>query len=70
MCVVVDNPLAVGSEAQLEFTLPGSTAPISCQGRVVWVDRARSKSELGLVFLDLADEARSKIDEFVQQYGT
>jgi Tfp pilus assembly protein PilZ len=70
MCVVVENPLAVGSEAQLDFTLPDSGTPISCIGRVVWADRARSKCELGLVFLDLPDEARARIEEFVQQYGT
>jgi len=70
MCVVVDNPLAIGSEAQLEFTLPGGTTPISCLGRVVWADRARSKCELGLVFLDLPEEGKAKIEEFVKRYGS
>lgn len=70
MCVVVDNPLAVGAEAELEFTLPGSTEPISCTGRVIWVDRARSKCEIGLVFLDLPDEGRAKIDDFVEHYAS
>ena len=70
MCVVVDNPLAVGSEAELEFKLPGSTEPITCTGRVVWADRARSKCELGLVFLDLSDEGRTRIEAFVQHHGS
>jgi len=71
MCVIMDAPLAIGSEPEVEFTLPGDPKPICCKGQVVWVDRARSRSkcEVGLVFLDISDEQRARVQDFVDRYS-
>ena len=69
MCVMMDSPLAVGSEAQLEFTLPDAPNPICCTGQVVWSDKVRSsqKTEVGLVFLDVSSADKARIEDFVKR---
>ena len=69
MCVMMDSPLAVGSEAQLEFTLPDDPNPICCAGQVVWSDKVRSsqKTEVGLVFLDVSSADKARIEDFVKR---
>lgn len=70
MCVIVDTPLAIGSEVQLEFALPGNGEPIRCDAQVVWADKARSKCEVGLVFLNISTDHKARIDDFVTQYSS
>jgi uncharacterized protein (TIGR02266 family) len=70
MCVIVDSPLAIGSEVQLEFALPGNGEPIRCGAQVVWSDKVRSKCEVGLVFLNISADDKARIDDFVTQYSS
>jgi len=71
MCVMMDIPLAVGAEPQLEFTLPDDPNNISCTAQVVWSEKARSgqKTEVGLVFLDISPEDKARIGDFVQRHS-
>ena len=68
MCVMVDSPLAIGSEVQIEFALPGNGEPIRCDAQVVWADKSRSKYEVGLVFLNISAEDKTRIEDFVTQH--
>lgn len=70
MCVIVDSPLAIGSEVQLEFALPGNGEPIQCDAQVIWADKTRSKCEVGLVFLNLSADAKARIEDFVVRYAS
>jgi uncharacterized protein (TIGR02266 family) len=70
MCVIMDSPLAIGSEVELEFGLPGRGEPVRCSAQVVWSDKARSKCEVGLVFLDISEEDRARVEDFVVRYAS
>jgi len=66
MCVMMDSPLEVGAEPQIEFTLPDDANLISC-----WSEKARSgqKTEVGLVFMDVSSEDKARIEDFVQRHS-
>ncbi len=71
MCVMMDSPLEVGAEPQLEFTLPDDQNSISCTAQVVWSEKGHSgqKTEVGLVFMDISSEDKARIEEFVQRHS-
>jgi c-di-GMP-binding flagellar brake protein YcgR len=71
MCVMMESPLAVGAEPQIEFTLPDDPNLISCTAQVVWSEKARSrqKTEVGLVFMDISSEDKARIEDFVQRHS-
>ncbi|HVN80207.1 MAG TPA: PilZ domain-containing protein [Terriglobia bacterium] len=54
---------SVGSILTLRFTLPGSSRPLSC---TVAVRNLRGGSGLGVEFLDISQDDRHQIREFVQ----
>ena len=57
----------------MEFMLPDSTEPISCKGRVAWVNHPDSvcKEELpigmGVQFTQLSVDALDRIRQFVRE---
>ena len=55
--------LAVGEEVDMEAMLPGIEEPVPAQGRVV---RQAGPGQFGVQFLRLGDEARQRIESFVQ----
>lgn len=60
------RPLSTGSSVDLEFSLPGSSAPVKARGEVRWL-REHSQHEprgVGIAFEDLAPEDRARIHEF------
>ncbi len=67
-------PLKVGDTLTLSFSLPGQEQPISCDARVAWTnfEKKRAKpdyaSGVGLQFLNLADEDKSLLTEFLESY--
>jgi len=71
MCVMMDSPLEVGAEPQIEFTLPDDANLIYCTAQVVWSEKARSgqKTEVGLVFMDVSSEDKARIEDFVQRHS-
>jgi uncharacterized protein (TIGR02266 family) len=60
------RPLAIGSEVDLTFSLPGSTRQLRARGRVRWHRDASPNSPpgAGIAFDDLAPDARDAIQRF------
>lgn len=56
----------------LEFTLPGQTSPLRCNGRVSWVNHpewiknSNLPNGMGIQFLDLSTDAKAAICAFVE----
>lgn len=57
-----NSPLPLDEKLSLKFQLPGSNLPISCRGRVAWVNVPTSPSDIalpsgmGVEFVDLKEE--------------
>ena len=61
--VETEEPLALDETVVLQFTLPGSDAPIQARGRVVRVEA----SGMGIEFDKLDGSARDAIDVLVRE---
>ena len=61
--VETEEPLALDETVVLQFTLPGSEAPVQARGRVVRVEA----SGMGIEFDKLDGSARDAIDQLVRQ---
>lgn len=60
------RPLPIGSAVDLEFSLPGSAAPVHARGEVRWL-REHSTDQprgVGIAFDELAEEDRDLIHRF------
>ena len=61
------EPLAIGTEAALEFTLPGEAAGISVRARVVRHTKVPKEPMpgIGLQFVDVPPDALSRLERFL-----
>lgn len=70
MFIASVNPKKVGEEFTIEFSLPDKTL-VRCKSQVVWRREYSQKSKhepgMGVKFLDLSDDIRNKIDEWVKK---
>jgi two-component system chemotaxis response regulator CheY len=68
--VETSSPLSLGEKLKLKLHLPGNNYPVSCQGRVAWVNVPTSPSNIamppgmGVEFIGLKDER--KLQEFLK----
>lgn len=70
MFIASVNPKKVGEEFTIEFPMPDKTQA-RCRVQVVWQREFSPKSKhepgMGVKFLDLSDDIRNKIDEWVKK---
>lgn len=70
MFIASINPKQVGEDFIIEFTLPDKTH-IRCKCRVAWrrefIPKSPHEPGMGIKFLDLPDDTRDKIDEWVKK---
>lgn len=59
-------PIAVGTQVDLRFTLPGEDVPIRTFGRIVSIDPTQELG-MGVKFVDLPADAAARIDAFVSR---
>ena len=68
MCVLMADPMREGTAPRLTFTLPDDPEPVTCKGRITWCRASKIDPELyevGLSFLDIRDEDRQRVMDFV-----
>jgi uncharacterized protein (TIGR02266 family) len=56
-----------GTIVALRFTLPDETTPIKVKGEIVNVGEASTDLGMGIKFVDLGDDERRRIDDFIQR---
>jgi uncharacterized protein (TIGR02266 family) len=61
-------PHPVGTRVALQFTLPGDHTPIKVTAEIVNAAENEKQLGMGLKFVDLAQEAARRIDEFIAQH--
>jgi uncharacterized protein (TIGR02266 family) len=61
-------PLPIGTIVNLTFTLPGDKTPVEVRGEIVSA-AAPEELRMGVKFLDLSPEARSRLDAFLSKAG-
>jgi uncharacterized protein (TIGR02266 family) len=66
MFIETSEPCSIDTVVSLAFELPGDTAPIHTQGRVVWV----SDDGMGIEFEELDAAARARINHLVRELRT
>lgn len=59
-----NHALSIGSEIEVEFSLPDTTVPIRARGRVAW---SAPMMGSGVRFVDLPDDDRKRIKFFVAE---
>lgn len=69
--VRTQEPLEVGTQLILRFATPGSDEPFVLTGQVQWVNAVRMLSDnpnpgMGIRFIDLTAEARSRLIDVVR----
>ena len=69
--VRTQEPLEVGTRLTLNFTPPGSDEPFVLHGQVQWVNAVRMLADnpnpgMGIRFVDLTSEARSRLIDTVR----
>lgn len=72
MFIASVNPRPVGEEFELSFELPGTTTEVTCRCKVKWIREYDPKSityepGMGVSFVDLPEEHRASIDEWVRE---
>lgn len=72
MFVHTRNPIKVGSEVRLVFSLPGMPFPFDLNGRVKWIQPAAEGEDgdppgMGIEFMDLDDRVRKRIERYVSK---
>ena len=68
------EPLPMGSEVALTFTLPDSKETLDAKGKVIWVQgqvegRSEQSPGMGVQFDQFAPEQRELLEEFIARYG-
>lgn len=70
MFITSVNPKKVGEEFFIEFTLPDKTVA-RCKCCIVWrrefVPRSPHEPGMGIKFIDLSEDIRNRIDEWVKK---
>ena len=62
-----EDPIGVGAQLEIEISLPGSPAPLTVQGKVVWSQAlGAGASEHGVQFLAMTPEQHEHIDSLVR----
>jgi uncharacterized protein (TIGR02266 family) len=65
------NPQKAGSEFEIAFRLPGDATEVRCRCAVVWcreyAPQSRYEPGMGIRFLDIAPEAKARIEEWVRK---
>lgn len=74
ICVILQKPLDIFSEVDLEIFLEQKDSPLKCKGSIVWVVRRATFEkekpaiyDTGIEFLDLKDEDRVKIETIINE---
>ena len=60
-------PHAKGTVINLQFSLPGGGKPIKVSGEIVNVGDEATELGMGVRFVDLDDEDKSRIDEYIRK---
>jgi uncharacterized protein (TIGR02266 family) len=61
-------PLPLGTVVNLTFTLPGDSNPVQISGEIVST-AGPEELRMGVKFIDISDEARSRIDAYLARVG-
>lgn len=71
MFISTRNPLAVGTEIELKFHIPGREVPFTIEGEVAWVTPYDRKSNLipgmGIRFKKISEEDRRAFESFIEK---
>jgi type IV pilus assembly protein PilZ len=66
--ILTENPLPVGSQVRLVFSLPGLPLMLDLRGRVRWVTSPYGlRSGMGIEFTELGESVRGRIQDYVSQ---
>jgi len=71
MCVLMADPMREGTTPTLQFSLPDEDVPIVCKGRITWCRASTIDPDLfevGVAFIDIRDEDRQRIVDFVDTH--
>lgn len=73
--IETNNPLAVGSDMELTFTIPDSKETLRTVGKVIWSqgpiqDRRDISVGMGVQFTNFSEQNRKTLDSFIQRYGS
>jgi len=71
---MLDKPLEIFSEVELEILFEPNTPIIKCKGSIVWVVRRANfdKSlpetyDTGIEFLDISEDDKAKVEKIVEE---
>lgn len=65
LAVTAAAPLDTDAPARMRFQLPGSSDRLSACGEIIWI--SESRKEVGLRFVDLSEDVRSRITAWISQ---
>lgn len=71
VCVVLEEPVEIFSEVEMELFFSDGISPIKCKGSIVWVvkravlDKSKAVYDTGVEFLDISDVDKSKIETII-----
>ena len=66
--VLTENPLPVGSQVRLVFSLPGLPFLLDLRGKVRWVTAPYGfRSGMGIEFTNLGESVRHRIQEYISR---
>ena len=71
MCVLMADPMREGLTPTITFELPDDPKPVVAKARIVWCRTSRIDPELyevGLTFMEMNDESRRHVLEFVDAH--
>jgi type IV pilus assembly protein PilZ len=66
--LMTSDPLRKGTRLELRFAVPGQSEALAVRGEVRWIVHPDSGKEpgMGVQFVDISDEARSRIRELIR----
>jgi uncharacterized protein (TIGR02266 family) len=67
--LITQEPIALGTNLKISFTLPGDDRPIEAMGQVIWQRNERSAPDrqpgMGVQFMAIGREDQERIRDFV-----
>ena len=70
--IQTDNPMPMGSEVSLMFTLPDSKETLEATGKVIWVQTDIPGKDIeqgmGVQFDEFSGEQRATLESFISRY--
>lgn len=64
-------PLGLGTEVNLEFSLPGVEESLRCKGKVVWSKSSRNRGDAisgkGIEFTEFGDQYRKLLKKYIEE---